>query len=302
MATPDNPALETGANEITPTGSEAEPIKPTAEPSVTQADQAPGQEATKLDDPPKPDKDSGTVEGSDSDDDNEEVHYLELDGEEHSLDDVRKWKNGSMMQSDYTKKTTEHAQFAKKERAEIASDRENLLKSQSEVSDMRDQLAALVMEDENIDWVELKENNLEEYVELKEKADKRKELLEKVKAERKTPANDPALIQSEQAKLFKANPDWLDENNVIQEQFTKDTVMIADYASKAGFTPEEFSQMSYAHHQITLLKAAKFDELQQKGQELKAKRIKVPLVTKPKARQTGGQTKTAGEIFFPNVK
>ena len=38
--------------------------------------------------------------------------------------------------------------------------------------------------------------------ENQEQADKRKEALEKVKAERETPADDPAMIQAEQGKLF----------------------------------------------------------------------------------------------------
>ena len=51
-------------------------------------------------------------------------------------------------------------------------------------------LEVLVQEDDQIDWVELKEDDPERYIELKEKADKRKEALEKIKAERLTPADE----------------------------------------------------------------------------------------------------------------
>lgn len=297
MATPENPEVETGEQNLK-AGAEAEPTKPTEEAAVTtQADQEPGQEVENLDAPVVE-----KAEGSEADDDNENTLYLELDDKEYSLDEIRTMRDGHMMQSDYTKKTTEHAQFAKKERAEIASDRENLLSSQSEVSDMRDQLAVLVAEDEEVDWVELKEEDPEKYIEQKEKADKRKAALEKVKAERLTPVDDPAYIQAERQKFWDANPEWKDENGETTEAYKADTKLVGDYVVKYGFDTDEFSKMSQSNLLIAVLKAAKYDALQEKGKKIKEKRKIVPLVTKPKATTTGGQQKSNGSVFFPNVK
>lgn len=274
-------------------------LKTADEDDVTKAEeQSPNQEDEKID---KPDELEAKVDDDseelNADDEEEETQYIELDGTETSLDEVRKWRDEGLMQSDYTKKTTEHSQFAKKEREELAFDRENLTKANDEVSDMRDQLTVLVAEDETIDWAELKDSDPEEYINLKEKADKRKAALEKVKADRNTPADDPALIESERGLLFAANPEWLDKENKTTETFKKDTALMNTYVSKAGFSSEEFSSMTSSRQLTTILKAAKYDELQEKGRKIKEKRDKVPVVTKPKANIKTQPTSMADTFY-----
>ena len=280
---------------------EAEPIKPTDDAVVAEVvDQELPDGTENLDGPKESesDKDKDSAEGLGAADEEENVQYLELDGEEHNLDDVRMWKNGHMMQSDYTKKTTALAEERTTFEAERDTDRENLVKTQSEVSDMRDQLVVLVSEDEEVDWVELKANEPEEYIELKEKADKRKAALEKVKAERLTPVDDPAYLQAEREKFWKANPDWLDEDGKVTEVHKKDSELMGAYVVKHGFDKEEFSKMSQSNILIALLKAAKYDKLQEKGRKIKAEREKVPVVTKPKANASGSEQQTAESIMY----
>ena len=280
----DNPEVET-ADKFYFT-EEPELVKPTEEPVSTEI-----QEPEKTEDPEK----SEELEAKDEE---ETAQYVEIDGEEHNLEDVRTWRDGHLMQSDYTKKTQAVAEERKAAEVEFKSTRENLLKSKAEVSDMRDMLTVLVQEDEAVDWVELKEDDPEKYIELKEKADKRKEALEKVKAERETPVDDPALIQVEQGKLFEANPEWLDKEGKATDSYKQDTELMNDYASKAGFTTDEFSQMTRAHYIITILKAAKYDQLQEKGKEISKKRGKVPVVTKPKAPKPTVESRPMHETFY----
>lgn len=237
-------------------------------------------------------------EESNADNETKDALYVEIDGEEHNLDDVKKWRDGHLMQSDYTKKTQALAEERKTFEAERDSDRENVLKSKSEVDDMRDTLAVLVAEDDEVDWAELKEDDPERYIELKEKADKRKEALAKVKAERETPADDPALIAEERGKLFAANPEWFDDDGKPTEVYSKETTLMNEYAVKAGFTADEFSQMTRAHYMTTILKAAKYDQLQEKGKKIKETREKVPVVTKPKATKATESLKPAHEVFY----
>ena len=290
----DNPTLEPGEQIHSKTEVGAEHKKPTEEADVTlKADQEP----ENLDAPSKSDDKSDNAEGSDATDDDENIQYLELDGKEYDLDEVRGWQNGHMMQSDYTKKTTTLAEERKSFEAESETSRENLLKSQSDVSDMRDKLEVLVLEDKEIDWVALKADDPEEYIELKEKADKRKAALEKVKAERESPIDDPAFIQAERAKFFKANPEWLDDKGEVTEAAKKDTKLMDAYVAKAGFSTDEFNKLTQSNILIAILKAAKYDELQESGRKIKAKREKVPLVTKPKAKATG-QSKPIAEVFY----
>jgi hypothetical protein len=230
-------------------------------------------------------------------DENQESQFIELDGEETNLEDIRKWRDGHLMQADYTKKTTQHAEERKIFKAEQELERENLLKSQAEVSEMKDMLSVLVSEDEAIDWAELKERDLEEYVELKEKADKRKAALEKVKAEKNTPIDDPALIEQERLAFWKENPEWLDKEGKATDVHKADMSLMSDYVAKAGFTPDEFGKMNTSRQLMTILKAAKYDALQEKGHEIREKREKVPVITKPKASENN-QPKSAPDIFY----
>ena len=286
-----------------------QPATPAAQPTessaVTKAgDQDPPDGSENLD---KPDdsgnevkKDPDKSDELDADGDQENVQYLDLDDKEHSLDEVRTWRDGHMMQSDYTKKTQALAEERKTFKAESESERENLLKSQSEVTEMRDQLAALIEEDEEIDWVELKESDPETYIKLKETADKRKAALEKVKADRATPADDPALIATEQGKMFATNPDWVDSDNKITQVFIDDRKLMNEYAVKAGFDLEDYNRMSKSHYLNTILKAAKWEQIQEKGRKIKADRDKVTVVTRPKASDKSGdqQPREAHEIMY----
>ena len=277
-----------------------EPVEPTVDPDITKAEaQEPQQEVEDLEKPEEAEaKAKAEAEESEADDEGEDALYVEIDGEDHNLKDVKKWRDGHLMQSDYTKKTTDHARNVETWNAERDSERENLTKERSEVSDMRDQLSVLVSEGEEINWAELKDEDPDRYIELKEKADKRRETLEKIKAERETPADDPALIQDEQRKLFAANPEWVDEEGKPTESYSKDAALMNDYANKAGFTVDEFNKMTRSHYLITVLKAAKFDQLQAKGKKIKEKREKAPIVSKPSAKKTISGPKPAHEVFY----
>lgn len=268
---------------------EPEHVEPTEE-SVTTQEQAPEQEVEELA-KPEESEESGS----------EESQYVEIDGKEIDLDDVRKWRDGHLMQSDYTKKTTALAEERTSFNTERTNERENLLKEKTDVSGMRDLLSVLVAEDEVINWAELKEDDPDRYIELKERADKRKDALEKVKLERETPADDPALIATEQGKLFAANPEWLDKDNKPTELFTKETTLMNDYAIKAGFSSDEFKQLTRAHYLTTILKAAKYDQLQDKGRKIKEKREKLPVTTRPKASKAGQETTMAERFYGKNA-
>jgi len=289
----DNP--EVGTEDKFYTKPEATDLNETTEAPVTlPEDQALDHEDEKLD---KPSEIKAEDEELAAIDEDKESQFVEIDGEEIDLNDIKQWRDNGLMQSDYTKKTTEHSQFAKKERDEIALDRENLTKANEDVSELRDKLTVLVAEDELIDMAELKEEEPEEYIKLKEKMDLRKEALAKVKAERETPVDDPDLIASEQGLLFAANPEWLDKDNETTETFKKDTALMNAYASTAGFSSEEFSKMTSSRQLMTILKAAKYDELQEKGREIREKRTKVPVVTKPKANVNAQSTSMADTFY-----
>lgn len=261
-------------------------------------DQLPSQDEVIIDKPSedKPIKGELTPEELAADDEDKESLFVEIDGEEIDLKVIKQWRDNGLMQSDYTKKTTEHSQFAKKEREEIALDRENLSKANESIITMQDELSVLVAEDDLIDWAELKEDEPEEYIKLREKADQRKEALAKVRAERETPTDDPAFLESERQKFWALNPEWLDDEKKTTEVFTKDTALMNKYIANAGFTSDEFGKMTTSRQLSTILKAAKYDELQEKGRKIRDEKDKIPVVTKPKVNAT--QSKNMEDVFY----
>lgn len=232
-------------------------------------------------------------DGTDAAEDGEqELVYLDLDGKEVDLQDVRKWRDGHLMQADYTRKTTELAE----ERKVLQAEREQL----GDLSALHAELQALVQEDEAVNWAELREDDPEEYIALKEKADKRKSAVEKLKTQAGQPQISDADLVTEQKALFSANPSWLDKDNKPTAAFEADQKLVNSYFQTNGFTSQEVSGMVRARYIEACLKAAKFDELQKKGATLRSKAKKATLVTKPskQARQLKAAPKSREEIFY----
>jgi len=289
----DNPLLETAEQFYNAGESEQKPTETTDVTTVQETEQ--DVELAK----PEEAEDKTEVEAVESEatDEEKESQFIELDGKEIDLDDVRDWRDNGLMQKDYTKKTTLLSNERKSFEVERSTERETIAQEKSKIIEMQDMLTVLVQEDAAIDWVELKEDEPERYIELKEKADQRKAALEKVKAERNTPVDDPALIQTEARKLFEANPTWVEDGNVT-EAYQTETALMNEYAMKAGFQPDEFANLNRAHYLQTILKAAKYDELQEKGRKIKEKREKVPVVLKPKGEVKSEQPKDAVSIMY----
>jgi hypothetical protein len=99
--------------------------------------------------------------------------------------------------------------------------------------------------------------------------------LAQVQAERQRVAAEKAAedakakaehLKAEQAKLLEALPDWKDPAKA-----KSDTDLINAYGAKHGLDPEELAAVSDHRLVVTLLKAAKWDALQQKKPAVQAK-------------------------------
>lgn len=301
----DNPILEPG-DVFYGTTEETELEQPTVNDDVAngeeqnteaEAEQAANPDEEAEDVSADESEESESLDGDDETEDGEkELVYLDLDGEEVDLDEVRKWKSGHLMQKDYTRKTqalAEDKKAVEAERAEVANLRKSLQESQAE-------LQALVQEDEAVDWDDLREYDPEKYIELKEKAEKRKAAADKFKPATASPSLSPEELASEQRILFEAHPSWLDDKGQPTEVFKSDQALIQDYWTKQGFTSEEISGMSRSRYIETSLKAAKYDELQEKSKEFTKKAKKATLVTKPKkqARKLKAEPKALEDVFY----
>lgn len=231
------------------------------------------------------------------DDGEEELVYLELDGEEVDLDTVRAGlqasKDAKSMQSDYTQKTQAAAAEMKKAKAQI-QETEDLKAS---LLDMQAELQALIQEDEAVNWDDLRVEDPEEYIRRQEVAAKRKAAIDKIKAESapKGPTQDDLAV--EEKAMFDAHPNWITDKGELTDDYKADVKMIGDYWASEGYTAQEQAGMMTAKQIETSLKAAKYDALQEKAKTITSKAKKATLMTKPKQRATV-KTKTIDEYFY----
>lgn len=302
MAT-DNPVLEP-ADLFYGTTEPTEPKELTETEAVTNGDDQDAEEETLETDQPEEsgvseDESEETVSEDESEakeDEDQELVYLELDGEEVDLNDVRKWRDGGLMQADYTRKTQELAE----ERKGVKTQAEENAKLQTTLSDSLAELQALVGEDEEVDWNDLRETDPEEYIAKKEKADKRKATVEKLKGQSSQPTISQDELIEEQKALYAANPSWLDEKGERTKAMETDSKRLELYWQTNGFTSEEVTGMHRARYIETCLKAAKYDDLQEKSKVFSKKAKKATLVTKPKsqARQLKAKPRSREDIFY----
>jgi hypothetical protein len=221
-------------------------------------------------------------EESESDDDADEL-YLDLDGEEIPLSQVKEWKSGNMRQADYTRKTTELAEQRKALEAEQAE----FNSRQAQLTETVAQLQSVIETEELSaeELQELRDYEPEKYIEHVEKQQKRKEALEKAKGQLTTSA--PTFdAQAEQAKLLQANPHWLD-NGKPTEAYQQDLKLLDTYAQKVGITAEKFATFDSSMMQI-MLDAARFTEKNNKSAEITKRVRKAPVTTRPKQQAKRG--------------
>ena len=206
----------------------------------------------------------------------EDEMYLDLDGEEIPLSQVKEWKSGNMRQADYTRKTTELSE----QRKEFEAQQEEFNARQSQLTETIAQLQS-VIETEELSEAELKElrdYEPDEYIKHIEKQQRRKDLLKSAKSQTQAkPAFDPA---QEREKLWSANPQWSD-NGSPSKAYEKDLTLLNNYASKKGVTPEVFNTFDSTMIQI-MLDAARFAENNTKAAVLTKQVRKAPVTTRPR--------------------
>ena len=225
------------------------------------------------------------VEGSETNEatqatetDTDEDLYVEYKGREINLRDVEEWEQGHLRQSDYTRKTQELSESRK-----AFDDQQGSFNAQqSKLNELTAQLEAVINEDtpsaETLaEWREYEPEKLLDY---QEKQAKRKELLDSSKTIAPT-SNVDAV--AEQSKLFTANPSWMD-NGQQTKQFTDDMAMTSAYALKNGYSNEELSGLTSAHHLQTLINAAKYEKSKLSNAAIEKKVRKAPVSTRPKAQ------------------
>ena len=212
-----------------------------------------------------------------------DLFYYDLDGEEVSSDQLKEWKANGLMQADYTRKTQELADSRKDLEAEVESFKGKQSKFDSHIATLEAMISEESLSDEAL--VELREYEPEKYIEYTEKMVKRKQFVDKNKSTKKESSFN---VEVEHKKLWDANPTWLD-NGKQTKVFTADMKLIQDYATNNSFSNDDFSKFKANDFQM-MLKASKYDALNNKNAAIEKKVRKAPVMTKPRATANGIQT------------
>jgi hypothetical protein len=221
-------------------------------------------------------------EESDEEEEVEELYTLRVDGQEVevSLDELLK---GYSRQSDYTKKTQEIAEQRKQaeqlqqqygsEIAQIQAERQQYMESLQNV--IQNSMPA-IEQFGNVDWDRLKDADPIEYVKKKEEFREAQEKVQGMQMQYQQAYEQQAYEAQEQFKTHVRNehmkfadivPEWKEEKS--RKKLATD---IRDYAIKVGYSAEEVGQLADHRSLLVLMKAQKYDELQ--NADLKTKKLK----------------------------
>ena len=237
-------------------------------------------------------------EASDDEGEEELLYAVKVDGKEHevTLDELMK---GYSRQSDYTKKTQELSQGRKEiEEAKYTYD-SALTQMQQERQHYVTQLNQILQNSSNnlneynkINWDALKEDDPIEYVKMKEDFREGKEKMQALDQQRQMAMQQQQaeaqkvqqeVIQGERARMVEAIPEWGDPEK--QKELATD---VKTYALSQGFSEEELNSLVDHRSVLVLMKAAKYDALE--NADVKSKKLK----NKPKVIRSG-KGKTRGE-------
>ena len=216
-------------------------------------------------------------------DEETELFYYEIDGEEVDSKQLSKWKANGLMQADYTRKTQAHADDVKAFKVE----QEDFTVRSAELNDKLAQLNAIINEDTPTAEIlaEWREYEPEKYIEHTEKMDNRKKLLAESKAVLPVQRVDMAKVS---ADLFANHPEWMVDGKQ-SKQFTDDTSLMTKYAEGRGIGQAELSGFDARHYEI-ILDAARYQTVNSKNAAIEKKVRKAPVSTKPRASSKGSET------------
>lgn len=248
-------------------------IEPNDETTTTESAGSPGvEQAEVLKTESESQSDATTDESSDLPD---ELYY-DIDGEEVSAADIKKWKSGHLMQSDYTRKT----QALADERKRFQSERDELDSKLEMLRSAEADLEGLIMADLNgANLDELREYDVSKYLEVTEKrkdrAAKLSELSQKF-AKAQQEIADRGFKQLSESLGWDASP----------EKFESDKKSISEYAKATGITERDFQKIQSPAVMNAILEAATYRKLKESN-PAETKKVKAaPKVAAPSKPST----------------
>jgi len=276
--------------EETPETEEAQPTE--------EEESQPIEEDESLEEEPEEESEEEDDEGADEEAEEDLLYAVTVNGAEQevSLDELMK---GYSRQSDYTRKTQEVSE----QRKEFDAMKQNMVQEYQQIQAERQQYAQALqslMEGNmsgidkfaNVDWEVLKETDPIEYVTRKEEFREAQEKVQNLQREQhvaqqrhhaQSQNEHRQVLQQETTALVTALPDWGDSGK--QPAIAKN---IRSYAMENGFTKEELDSLVDHRSILVLLKAQKYDQLQ--NSDVRGKKLK----NKPRVIRsgTGGSKKS----------
>ncbi len=213
-------------------------------------------------------------------DEETDLFYYDIDGEEVSSTQLSEWKANGLMQADYTRKTQELSDSRKTLEDDVEAFKDKQSKFDSHIATLEAMISEESLTDEAL--VELREYEPEKYIEYTEKLVKRKAFVDKNKSA-KAPSFD---VEVERKTLWDANPTWLQDGKQTKA-FEADMKLIQDYATNNGYS--DFTSFKANDFQ-TMLNASKYVALNNKNAAIEKKVRKAPVMTKPRASVKGSET------------
>jgi len=272
----------------TPETEEAQPTE--EEESQPVAEDESFEEETEEEEEPE-----GEEESEETDvEEGEELYTVKVDGTEREVS-LNELLNGYSRQSDYTKKTQQLSQ-ERQGMAQLQQQwQQEMIAAQTERQQYIDALGQVVNQSmtgleeyANIDWETLKEDDPISYV---TRRDEFREAQGNVRAMQEQQAyamqQQEAEMQNaiqyrtreEMGMLVEKVPEWKDKET--RQELTKN---LREYATGQGFSPEEISSLIDHRSLIVLMKAQKYDAMQ--NSDVKSKKLK----NKPKVVRSGTGT------------
>lgn len=279
--------------EVTPESEEAQPEE--VEESTEEIQDESSEEVSEEEEESVEDEDESEEE-LDEDEDEEEpnlntTYAVKVDGEEVevSLDELMQ---GYSRQSDYTRKTQELAS-QRNDMAQMQQQWANeIVQAQAERQQYVEALGQIVQNSmagleqyANVDWETLREEDPIAFVTKKEEFRDAQERVRQAQAQQGVEAEKQKqefakikqmALQEEHKKLVSAVPEW-NEPEKRNELARK----LSSYALSQGFKEEELKELIDHRSLIVLMKAQKYDALQ--NSDVKAKKLK----NKPKVVRSG---------------
>ncbi len=212
--------------------------------------------------------------------------YFDIDGEETSLSDIKKWKSGHMMQSDYTKKAQEAAELRKTADAKNTQAQEAI----DALTAMEEELLGMFAEDSGIDMEELRQTDTGEYLRIKEQKEARQAKLADMRKKREELSN--TLVADEQQKLF-ALQGWDKDPDKKQA----DSDLLTKMIKERDVNLKAFGSINDHTIVSLLVDAARYHDLQQRKSSV-TKLVKGKAKETAASNQSPPKPKTLADVFY----